>query len=98
MTALPDPRELLKGTTKGPWQFDPDTETRFFIYNAEDEEAGSGFGYENARLIAAAPDIAERLAVCEEILRHAYFCPADCEHGDMTEKARSALSTGGREG
>ena len=68
MTPTPDPRELLKGTTPGPWSIFPDERTA--IVSQQGRQVASVIGYKretdaDARLIAAAPDLARRLAEAE---------------------------------
>jgi hypothetical protein len=65
-----DPRELLEGTTPGPWSFRVwAIDGRTVILTENGLTTIARCERENARLIAAAPDLARRLAEREERLK-----------------------------
>ena len=85
-----DPRELLKGTTPGPWRWIVDGH-RNILAGLDDERvlqtsnfSGRGTSDEDLALIAAARELAERLAKAEGLIR------------DFTSYAKSVVETGRR--
>ena len=115
MTA-PDPRELLKGTTPGPWKLVQRNEYHPPVLGTYDVVGANGYGISgigveegtestdtaNARLIAAAPDLARRLAEAEELLREIVRRNNDNStakegpmlHKEIVERSRAVLLLG----
>ena len=64
---------LLKGTTSGPWQRDKDTGNIFVVKDDGLHGVAMAVNHADARLIAAAPDLAREVELLREIVAAVEF-------------------------